>query len=425
MTTPTAATKAHVWRLRAGADRRFRSGHPWVYSNELTESPKGVAPGDPVELRDAAGKFLARGYGNPHSLIAFRVLSRNPSDENPHTPEAVLTKLKRAAKLRADLGLGEFSHRLCYGESDGLPGLVIDRYVTAHGLVYVVQAHTAGMDRLMPEIERLLEGLTPASQWGRAAIVLRNDLSVRKFEGLTEEEPKILRPLEGADLRKIAIRVQPGLEFYTDLVEGQKTGFFLDQAGNIELASLRLRNLRGADAKSIRILDLCTYVGQWGAKLAHSYRAQGVNVHVTLVDASAKALEFAKRNVEAAGATTQILKGDVLKDLETLDAESFDLVVCDPPALIKSRKDLPQGKHAYLQLNTQAFRLVRKGGAVVSCSCSGLLEEEDFVQTLSKAAYRNKVQSRWIGRGSQAADHPASLEFPEGRYLKCWIGVID
>ncbi len=157
--------------------------------------------------------------------------------------------------------------------------------------------------------------------------------------------------------------------------------------------------------------------------MAQAFKAAGLDVEVTAVDASEKALAFARRNVEAQGASCETLRADVLKDLGSLPAGSFDLVVSDPPALIKGRKDIGPGTHAYLQLNTQVFRLLRKGGGVVTCSCSGLLEEEEFAKAVSKGAARNGAEVRWIGRGMQAPDHPMLLEFPEGRYLKCWIGV--
>lgn len=132
---------------------------------------------------------------------------------------------------------------------------------------------------------------------------------------------------------------------------------------------------------------------------------------------------MARRNGKAQGAECEILKADVLKDLGNLEARGFDIVISDPPALIKSRKDIPAGTHAYLQLATQAMRWVKKGGGIVCCSCSALLEEEAFTQGLAKAALRNSVQIRWVGRGSQAPDHPLLAEFPEGRYLKSWVGM--
>ena len=423
-----------IWQLRGGADRRFKAGHPWAYSNELTESPKGITPGQAIELRDTAGKFLARGYGNPNSLIAFRALSRNPSIEDPTSKESVLQALLSAGRLRKELGMGNVSHRLSFGEADFLPGLVIDRYsVSETDQVFVVQAHTAGMDRLMPEIPWILEKYVAESKsgtWAKTAVVARNDMGVRKLEGLTETPATALKELPGADLSKSKIRVfafdQSIMEFEVDLIGGQKTGFFLDQTYNIHLAIQRFHGLRNpSDPKRVRILDLCCYVGQWSAQFARAYVKTGLEVEVTVVDASAQALERAKKNVEAQGARCEALKRDVLKELSTLSNHSFDLVISDPPALIKGRKDIPTGTHAYLQLNTQVFRLVRPEGAVVSCSCSGLLEEESFLQVLTKAAARNQRRVRWVARGSQSPDHPMLSEFPEGRYLKCWSGFCD
>ncbi len=450
------AVKSHswtVWRLRRGMDRRFRSGHPWVYSNELMESPKGLEAGAPVELQDAGGRFLARGYGNPHSLIAFRSLSRDEAQTDTGSVEALGRVLAQAGQLRAQLGLSDFSHRLCFGEADGIPGLVIDRYLldqpsssVSLGQVFVVQAHTAGADRLRSNILEILKtyvasGSQPIA-WKNTAVLLRNDLSVRKLEGLNEEPPLVLQDMQGLDLQKaqiVKIRVAPVLPspvsgasggsvrpllFYADLIQGQKTGFFLDQFSNIQMAALRFRNIRLTQGqKKIRILDLCCYVGQWGAQLGRVFKDLGLQVEVVAVDASSQALELAQRNIEAEGATCKTLKGDVLKDLDSLPPQSFDIVISDPPAFIKSRKDIPVGKHAYLQLATQAFRLAKVGGGIVSCSCSALLEEEVFSEVLAKAALRNQAQARWVGRGCQALDHPMLAEFPEGRYLKGWVGV--
>jgi 23S rRNA (cytosine1962-C5)-methyltransferase len=415
-----------VWRLRKGADRRFRAGHPWVYSNELQESPKGVAPGEVVELADAGGAFLARGHGNPSSLIAFRVLSRDPAELDPAGPVALAARLTRAGALRAQLGFSGVSARLCFGEADGLPGLIVDSYVLADGShVLVLAAHSAGMDRALAEhLEALVAAACAArgADPGATAVVLRNDVQVRKLEGLEVPEPRVVRTPGGVELARASIRTAAGT-LETDLAAGQKTGFFLDQAENLALAARHLGRLSPAPGAPLRILDLCCYVGQWSAGLARAFRAAGHPVAVTLVDSSARALEVAARNVEAAGATAEPIKGDVLRDLAAISGDAYDLVVADPPALIQRRKDVPQGSHAYLQLDTQAIRLVRPGGGVVACSCSALFEEEVFVQTLAKASRRAGKPVRWIARGGQAPDHPVLMEFPEGRYLKCWIGV--
>jgi len=424
--------KIKQWRLKSGADKRFKQGHPWVYSNELTESPKGIAPGEEIELCDAGGKFLARGYGNPASLIAFRAVTRKPEHDAPLSVPALQESLGRALELRKAAGLATVSYRLCFGEADSLPGLVIDRYRLEKGQVYVLQAHTAGADRILGAVQEALASLKTDTPWDKTAVVIRNDLGVRKLEGLDEETPCIAKECATlGDLKRARILIQSAsggspLIFEADLLGGQKTGFFLDQAGNIALAVSRFKAVRSAKhPKKIQIIDLCCYIGQWSAQLARLFRDEGLEVEVTLVDASSAALDLARRNVESQGAKCETIKGDVLRDLEKLDSASFDLVVCDPPALIKGRKDIPQGTHAYLQLNTQAFRLIRSTGAMITCSCSGLLDEETFIKTVSKAAHRNAKRTRWIGRGAPAADHPMLLEFPEGRYLKCWVGLVD
>lgn len=426
-----------VWRMKSRADRRFRAGHPWVYSNELQESPKGIEPGALVELHDAAGGFLARGYGNPHSLIAFRALSRQPDDLAPSSPGRVLEKLRAAGHAREILGLSEVSHRLCFGEADGLPGMVIDHYllVEPEGQVFSVQLHAAGADRLRAILPEILQGYAEARgevPWERTAVVLRNDLAIRGLEGISEEEPRILREVPGLDPRDLSIRVrsacpgEPVTRFSVDLLHGQKTGFFLDQAANIEVAARRLAGLApGRDGAPLRVLDLFCYVGQWGAKLAQAFAGSGRKIEVVAVDASAAALERARANIEAQGARCETRKMDILRGLAHLDSGGFDLVICDPPALIQGRKDIPVGTHAYLRLNTEVFRLARPGGAVVSCSCSALLGEPEFLETLGKAARRGGADVRWVARGCQAPDHPMRSEFPEGRYLKAWIGLLS
>lgn len=413
-----------VWRLRKGADRRVRAGHPWVYSNELAESPKGIAPGEPVELRDAGGGFVARGFGNPSSLIAFRVVSRDPGELEPLSAGGLAIRVSAAAEVRARLGLLGVSHRLIFGEADGLPGLIVDRYALEGGVqAFVVAAHSAGADRLAGALVDALDRLAPG-----AAVVLRNDVAVRKLEGLEPAPPAVLRAPPGFDPDAAVIRVARAsggapLALAAPLLAGQKTGFFLDQAANVALAS-RLCASAWPEGAEVRILDLCCYVGQWGVQLGAALLAHGRRPHVTFADASARALELAEGNARRAGVPAAILRADVLRDLGDLPAAEFDLVVSDPPAFIQRKKDVPQGAHAYLQLGTQALRLARPGGAVVACSCSALLEEEVFAATLAKAARRAGRPARWIARGTQAPDHPVLLEFPEGRYLKCWIGLV-
>lgn len=411
---------------------RFRAGHPWVYSNELQESPKGIEPGEPIELCDASGKFLARGYGNAHSLIAFRALSRNSEVLEPLSIAELRSALVRAFDYRKALGLGQTSFRWVFGEGDQLPGLIIDRYaVTGHeAQVIVIQAHTAGIDRILSSLVTAIREVISAEKcgvWANTAIVIRNDLGVREREGLQSQKPRVEKESElKLDLSAIDADIR-GHRFQINVIGGQKTGFFLDQCDNIARAIELYSRLRDpSNEKRVRILDLCSYVGHWTVRLARSFESVGVQADVLAVDVSEEALARVRTNSERAGLrSVKTLKANVLKELDSLEERSFDLIVSDPPALVQARKDLPQGTHAYLQLNTQVMRLARSGAGVICCSCSGLLTEDDFVATLEKAARRNQRFVRWAARGGQAVDHPILAGFSEGRYLKALFGFVE
>lgn len=430
-----------VWKLRQGADRRVRSGHPWVFSNELAASPKGHEPGAPVELQDAKGQFLARGYGNPHSLIAFRALSFNSQDQEPTSFEYLHGKLLSAWRSRKATGF-RGSFRLCFGESDYLPGLVLDYYLVEQNgqraQVFAAQFVTAGLNAAVQDLEGFFKTLVEKAQaeglsemgWNQTAVVIRNDVSVRKLEGLQVEEPRILKEVPGLDLANVDIFVNSAsddelVKMACDLYEGQKTGFFLDQTHNIFLAVNLFKSwAKTRKQKQIRVLDLCCYVGHWSTQITRVLKAQGFDVEVTIVDVSKTALEFAKRNAEREGAQVLVREMDVLEGLVDLASQHYDIVIADPPAFIKAKKDIPTGQHAYLKMNTQAFRVVRKEGFVVSCSCSGLLTEEDFREAIRKSIQRNKLESRGVLRGGHAADHPTLIQFPEGFYLKMYTHQI-
>lgn len=431
-----------TWRLNSGADRRLRSGHPWTFSNELQGSPKGHSPGDPVTLLDAKGAFLAYGYGNPHSLIAFRALSFDSLKENCLALEELVAQAVSAWGHRSLLGYKR-SFRLVFGESDFLPGLVIDRYLLEGGeQVFALQILTAGMDKALKDIEvfarRLTEEAVDAGlcsvPWAKTAVVLRADVSIRKLEGLAVLEPRIIKAVDGLDLKRAWIELEPAdwgtakemapVRMQCDLFEGQKTGFFLDQSWNIEVVAGLLAKASHLP-KTVRILDLCCYVGQWSTKLTEMLRRRGHDVEVEAVDVSAEALGYARQNLERAGARVLIREIDVLEGLASLPDRHFDVVIADPPAFIKAKKDLPTGKHAYLKFNTQAFRLVKRGGLVVSCSCSGLFPEEELRDVVRKAIQRNHFPARGVARGGHAPDHPTLPSFPEGAYLKMLVHQVS
>jgi 23S rRNA (cytosine1962-C5)-methyltransferase len=429
-----------VWKVKTGHDRRIRTGHPWLFSNELEKSPKGLKPGTEVILQDSKGGFIAAGYGNPNSLIAFRALSFNNKETEVCNEDFLQQKISYCWGQRFLIGC-RGSFRMVYGEGDFLPGIVIDRYEVLQNekkyQVLAVQILTYGMQEILKSPLGFFERLvTEAKEQGiseydftQTAVVIRNDVNVRKLEGLQYEEPQVLKAVAGLHLTDCDIILNFGqgqqeeVLMSTDLIEGQKTGFFLDQSFNIDLVISQIQRMDQWDGP-IRILDLCCYVGQWSTKMAYALKKLGYNVEVTAVDVSEKALEFAKRNIERQGALTLINKLDVLEQLNTLPDRYFDIVIADPPAFIKAKKDVPVGKHAYLKLNGNAFKLVKRGGLVVSCSCSGLLEEAEFIDVLRKASRRGDLLSRCLTRGGHAADHPVQMGFPEGFYLKMFLHQV-
>lgn len=433
-----------TWKLKPGADRRIRAQHPWVFSNELAQSPKGHTAGMPVRLVDTKGQFVASGYGNPNSLIAFRALSFDSKIDNPCSMDEIVSQVVSSWGHRSVLGYS-LSFRLIYGEGDFLPGLVIDRYVVeADGKriqVFACQILAAGIHEsialsdqiLMRFFNRVVEETEIAKlndfTWEKTAVVMRNDVQVRRLEGMEVEEPRVLKEVSGFDLRQADILIPAvygggdPIKMRCDLIDGQKTGFFLDQVHNISLLCKQVALSSGWE-KPVRILDLCCYVGHWSAQLARTFKAMGIPVETTVVDVSEPALAFAKLNAEREGAQVFVQKLNVLEQLAALPEKHFDIVIADPPAFIKAKKDVPTGRHAYLKMNTSAFRLAVRGGWVVSCSCSGLLNEEDLMDVVAKSLRRLELQGRCLVRGGHSADHPNLMAFPEGFYLKMFLHQI-
>ena len=450
--------KLKIWRLKSKEEQRFKRGHPWVYSNELQDSPKGIQTGELLELHDASGNFLAFGFGNPGSLIAFRALSRNKEDvEHIKASDAGLAaffekQLTRAFEFRLRWFAEKTSFRAVYGEADDLPGLVVDRFRGAKKTVYVIQPHSAGMDQ---SLEHILAALQKThAQFSKdqdARVILRRDAGSREREGLEKLPPEVrlLSTLEvmtdASDLNPFQFAVpgqnQKEIFLSADLIKGQKTGFFFDQLENIRLtADLLARKRavqsgRGSSDEGVQVLDLCSYVGQWGVHLADALLNEAPHktpVSVTMVDASESALTLADQNLknafkeEFANKRLEVnrFKADVLDLMPMLKQNQYDVVIADPPALIKSRKVIPQGKQAYVQLMSEAIRRTKPGGMIVACSCSQLLSPEDFVEVLAKASRKAGRTVRWIAQGSPSVDHFQRFEFREGHYLKCWIGEL-
>jgi len=387
-------------RLRKDEDRRLRAGHLWVFSNEVDVAHTPLTafhPGDAVEIQDARGAPLGMGYVNPRSLIAARLVSR---DRDARLDGALLRRrLVRALALRERVFDRPF-YRLAYGESDGLPGLVVDRF----GDVLVVQLTTAGMERVKDEVVGALrDTLSPAG------VLLRNDASGRALEGLES----YVETAHG-EVPEVVQLEENGVRFGAPMA-GQKTGWFYDHRMN--------RARMAAYARGRRVLDVFSYVGGWGVQAA----AAGAQ-EVVCVDASAEALEHAARNAALNGveAAVSTRRGDAFEVLRMLAAEGekFDVVILDPPAFIKRKKDQKAGEEAYRRVNQLAMEVLRQDGILVAASCSYHLPREALQDAMLRAARRQGRSLQILEQGHQGPDHPIHPAIPETAYLKSFIGRV-
>jgi len=383
-------------RLRHGEDRRLAAGHLWVFSNEIDVAATPLtafAPGDVVRVVSDRDRFVGYAYVNPRSLIAARILSRDV--EAPPDRSLLVRRLKMALALRRRLS-DEPYYRLVFGESDLLPGLVIDRY----GDVLVVEIGTAGMERMKDDIlEALRKVVEPR------AVLWRNDSSARTLEGL----PLYVEPAFGEVPEHITVR-ENGLAFEAPLAGGQKTGWFYDQAQNRRTL---LRYVAGA-----RVLDVFSYLGAWAiAALKHGA------AEATCVDSSVSALAMGERNAAANEVKLATIKGDAFDVLAELKAErrEFDLVILDPPAFIKRRKDIPKGQAAYRKLNLLGMQLLGRDGLLVTSSCSYHLSGDELLAAIARAGRNLERHVAMLEAGGQAPDHPVHPAIPETRYLKTFF----
>ncbi|MDR5867168.1 class I SAM-dependent rRNA methyltransferase [Halomonas koreensis] len=386
-------------RLKKNADRRLKAGHLWLYSNEIDTAAtplKAFAPGEQAVVEAANGKPMGVAYVNAHSLICARLVSREPAQGLDRS--LLVHRLNQALALRQRLFDQPF-YRLVHGEGDLLPGLIIDRF----GDVVVIQLNTAGMEAVLePLLDALDKVLAPS------AVVLRNDTAGRRQEGLDSEVEVIKGVLpEAVELE------ENGVRFVAPVLDGQKTGWFYDHRANRAW-------LNGLVAGK-RVLDLFSYVGGWGVQAA----AHGAS-EVLCVDASAPALERVAENAALNGLHEQVAvgEGDAFEALAALkaDGEQFDVVILDPPAFIKKRKDIPAGERAYGKLNREAMRLLGRDGLLLSASCSMHLAPERLVDAVRGAARHQDRHAQVLYQGHQGPDHPVHPAIPETAYLKA-LGV--
>ncbi|HWT16768.1 MAG TPA: class I SAM-dependent rRNA methyltransferase [Patescibacteria group bacterium] len=384
--------------LKRGEDARLRQGHLWVFSNEVDvkRSPLGeFEAGQQVAIVDAAERVLGLGYINPNALICARMVERGA--HHPLDKSLIVHRLNVALALREQL-YDTPHYRLVFGESDGLPGLVIDRF----GDVFVGQIGTLGMEGMKAWVVDAV-----AKVFKPRAFLWKNSGSVRKLEALPEYDecaigdwPEYLEVIEG------------GVSFKVDPRDSQKTGWFYDQRDNRD----RLPKL----VKGKRVLDVFSYGGGWGLRAA----AAGAS-EVVCVDASATALSVVNRAAQDNGFADKVktMQGDafdVLKELRQ-QRERFDVVIVDPPAFIKRKKDFAEGRIAYRRINEMAMQLLTRDGLLIACSCSHHLPRPVLLDAINQGARHLDRSVQVLMSLQQSACHPVHPAIPETDYLKGYV----
>ncbi len=382
--------------LKPREERRLQAGHLWIFSNEVDVAATPLTafePGAQVQVMSSGGRFLGYAYVNPRTLISARLLGSDPGF--PPGKSLLVHRLKVALALRERLFNAPF-YRLAFGEADRLPGLVVDRY----GDVLVAQIGTAGMEAQMADIQDALVKVVAPK-----ALLWKNDSPVRGLEGLE-------RRVEAAfgEVPDVVDVPEGGVKFRVPLAAGQKTGWYFDQTAN--------RAMLARHAKAARVLDVFSHAGGFGLQAGRAGAAS-----VTCIDSSAIALAAARTTAEANGLQAELLGGDAFETLQALiaDRRKFDVVVVDPPAFIKRRKDHPKGLAAYRRINLLAMRLLDRDGLLMSCSCSYHLEPGELTNAVQRAARHLGRFAQLIGVGAQSPDHPVHPAIDETRYLRAFL----
>ena len=386
-----------VLRLKRGEDRRIAAGHMWVFSNEVDTASTpltALTTGALVQMQSHRGHFLGYAYVNPHALICARIVGRDIA--HPVDRALIAQRLEVALALRKRLTRDPY-YRLVFGESDGLPGLVLDR----SGDIVVGQIATAGMEALKADVEAAVrEVLNPR------VLVWKNDSGARDLEHL----PHGVEAAFGEIPDEIEV-YESGLRFMAPLRAGQKTGWFYDQTAN------RQRLVRYL-WPGMRVLDICSYVGAWAITALKNGAATA-----RCVDSSESALRAASRNAQANGVSIETTHDDAFDALRAMQerGDRYDVVILDPPAFIKRKKDVPQGQAAYRKLNQLALGLMDGDGLLVSCSCSYHMSADDLVTAIQSAARHSGRFVQILEAGGQSPDHPIHPAIPETRYLKTFF----
>jgi 23S rRNA (cytosine1962-C5)-methyltransferase len=379
--------------LKKGRANPLWHGHPWVYSGAILREDGGAQPGDVVEVRDAEGRYIGRGFYNPRSQIRARVVTWR---DEPVDAQLVARRIEEAVGLRRRLGLPSeetTAYRLFNSEGDGLPGLIVDVY----GDVCAVQFSALGAKQIEQQIyDALAASLKPR------AIVEVSAGGFAQLEGFASAT-RVVRGEQ--ELGPVRCR-ENGVELEVEPLKGQKTGMFLDQRENRR----RIREL----ARGARVLDVYTYAGGFALNAMKGGAKEAV-----CVDSSARALERVAAHAELNGiANVTAVEADAFRFLETARPKSADLVIVDPPKFARAKKDLDAALKGYQRLNTLAMTACADGGLLATCSCSQLVDGESFERMIAAASKDAGRRVQLLSIASQGPDHPVPPAFPEGRYLK-------
>ena len=410
--------------LSKGYDDKVRQGYPWVFSGNLISSVKEIHPGEVVELKDHKGKFVARGYCHPKTNLSIRVLSRDASEKDLLSKDFFLRRLQSAWDERVKKDWQPPSFRWVFSDSDRVPGLVLDLFTLDNGEILLVsQISTLGMQNAVSELEAALHEWANQKNWQNYSWIEANVSNARVLEGLVVERP-VWRfgKVRDWNLVPTQFKNQDGeVLLNVDFLDGQKTGFFLDQQWNVQQFLTQLKSAKDLP-ENLKVLDLFCYVGQWGTHLGKALKEMGKQTQVDFVDVSEKALNLAKSNAEVWAEKVNIFPLDIMREEWNFSSLEYDIVICDPPAFVKKREDLKNAEGAYVSVFAEALKMVKPGGYVVLSSCSGLVRRDMFTRLVDKAMQESGAVNWTWKKYGHGPDHPVRPSFPEAEYLKCWIG---
>ncbi len=398
-------TKVHI---TPKGEKHIKSGHPWVFGEEITEVSGAYENGDIVDVYTQKDKFLGSGYINDNSKIRVRIISRNANDK---FDDAFYERRVRYALDYRRTVMGDEDYKCCrliFGEADSFPGLTVDRFNN----IIVVQVLSLGIERVKDFIiKKVVEVLREQGET-IDAVYERNDVAIREREGM--EQYKGFYKAEGlkTDLSGVTEITENGIKYAVDYINGQKTGFFLDQKYN----RMAIRKI----AQGRKVLDCFTHTGAFALNAA----AAGAKL-VTAVDISEDALSSAKRNAQLNGFTNMEFKCanvfDLLTEMKETNSCDYDFIILDPPAFTKSSATVRNAYKGYKEINLKAMKLLPRGGYLATCSCSHFMPDELFKKMLSEASFDAGVSLRQIECRQQSADHPILWNVPETDYLKFYI----